>query len=583
MDQWECSPRNNFPIRWVALVAVLLLGSANAVAQTPVRNPGQEAAKKQAISQDVSRPFGDYRYVPQTGLYKDVTFGDRVEDFKEGAGKVGAFVNNLNVATGWSQYNPDGLSYTLWGGVNQIRLPGGGIYYGSPFTGTTSGNLQLRIWPFIFDNFYLGYGLLYDDIQGNFPGREQLPPDDRWAQIVTLSFRASLTIGNTVGISIQPYLYWLPNKGEVGWGIPGPLAGFGNYQPNLNALLTILWNKQVGNWNLSVTDMFSPRIYQYNLWNIFVNSSSGFGDLSPIDRVGRYGLGNGAGDLSNYSPQARANVHPGDWKGFAGYYNVLGSRAVGTLGYDTKSLLYLYRTDFWDSHFRGDFATVSGGAYLQKGNPYFSVYGGYSFSTSQPFNTYLHWTTVGAIKRIGASTSVYAQGGYYWYTGQGDGGTGALATLGIVQRVGLRTNHYAEVGRRIYTPPTGPAGIEDYIDYRINHMLGSRTSIAGFVGTAKVYTREQGNSFNVKYAGLILNYLVSSRTSTFASSGWARSETGSVNSYINDTWTHRFGLHHNLTENIQFQAYYQYMDVRSNTFSNNYSEHFIYIGALKRF
>lgn len=99
-----------------------------------------------------------------------------------------------------------------------------------------------------------------------------------------------------------------------------------------------------------------------------MNSSSGFGDLSPIDRVGRYGLGNGAATLSNYSPQAGA-ISSGDWKGFAGYYNVLGARAVGTLGYDTKSLLYLYRTDFWDSTSRGDFATVNGGAHPRKRQP----------------------------------------------------------------------------------------------------------------------------------------------------------------------------------------------------------------------
>jgi hypothetical protein len=509
-----------------------------------------------------------------------VTLADRVDDLKDGVRNAGSFLNNINLVTGWSQSNPDGWSTSLLGGVGPIRLPVIGASWGSPYN-PSFGTLQMRAGPMMIDNIYVGYGAIYDDIHGSFPGKEQISKD-KWGQIVTLTFRASFAIGDSIGLSIQPYLYYLPDKGQVGWGLPGPMAGFMGYQPNAMALAQISWNKQIGNWNFTAYDVFSPRIYQYNIWDVFLSSQSAFGNLSPLERVGRYSLGYGAGDLTNYNPQFGAGLRPSSWNGMAGYYNILGLRAVGTLGPSTKSLFYLYRSDFWDKKFQTIASGLTGGAYIQTGNVNTTAYVGYNFASFDSFSTLLNWAVAGVRQQLGPAMTVYAQGGGNWYSGDNKGPSGALVTLGVQQRLGQQTAHYLEVGRRVYTPVTGPYGIENYVDYRINHMIGYRTNLSAYVGTSERHIATVGNSLTVKYAGAIFNTLLTMRLSAFASSGWAKTSSGS-SAYIYDAWTHRFGLRYNLTQNIQSQAFYQYQEVHSNSSSYNYSEHFIYIGVTKRF
>ena len=550
-----------------------------------MRSSGATQSGNQALAQDVTRPFGEYKYLPQTGLYKDVTLGDIADDMKDGVRDVGLFLNKVNLAAGWSQVNPDGFSTTAMAGVGPFRLPSAGIYYGSPYYGASGNGLRFIAGPMMIDNIYLGYGLLYSDIEGRFPGRELLAPDDRWGQMVTLTFRASLAIGNSIGVSIQPYLYYLPDQGKFGWGVPGPIGSFLGYQPNATALLQIAWNKQVGDWNFTVYDSFNPRIYQYNLWDVLLSSQAQFGNLTPIERVGRYSLGyGGGGDLSNYNPQAHAGIHPTSWNGMAGYYNIFGVRAQNIISPTVKTLYYLFRNTYWDSKFQNvsNSDIVVGGAYIQAGDPYFTTYAGYNFYSFQPFNTMMNWAVVGAKKQLTPALTVYAQGGYAWWSGDQKGPSGSLYTVGLQNRLGQRTSQYLEVGRRVYTPVTGPYGIENYVDYRINHMLGVRSNITGYIGMSDRKTITTGNNQVFKYTGLMINTMVTMRLTAFASSGWSNTAVG-IDPYIYDVWTHRFGLRYNVTQNIQTQAFYQYQEVRTNSSSFNYSEHYIYLGVTKRF
>lgn len=523
--------------------------------------------------------------MPQSGLYKDVTWGDRIDDVKDGIRNVGAFLNNINLMTGWSQTYPNDWSAGAMVGVGPFMLPGVGLGWGSPYPGSQMGYFQMRAGPLMLDNFYVGYGAIYDDIQGNFPGRSSYGPDDRWGQIVTLSFRMSMVIGDSIGVSIQPFLYWLPDKGQVGWGIPGPIGGFMGYQPNAMALAQIVWNKQIGNWNFTVYDIFNPRIYQYNLWDILLTSQQNFGNLTPIERVGRYSLGYGAGDLTNYSPQFRAGLQPSRWDGLAGYYNIVGVRAVGTLGPDLKSLFYLYENNYWDKNFQTQTgqSVIAGGAYLQKGTPNSSIYAGYNFGSADPYKSFMNWAVVGVNQRLRPGLLAFAQAGYYWSSGVGGGTSGELYSVGFQQMLGQRTSHYFEIGRRVYTPVTGPYSVGNYVDYRISHFLGRRSNIAAYAGMSDNQVVTVGSSLSYKYAGMIFSTNLTQRLSLFASSGWAKTVIAS-NSFVSDVWTHRIGLRHNLTQNIQSQAYYQYQETRyQNTPAYNNSEHFIYLGITKRF
>lgn len=564
-------------------VGLLASLAANACAQTrePPVQDGSHSSANHLIAQDVTRSYGDYRYLPQKGLYKDTTIRDGIEDVGSGISDAGSFINGINRYTSWTQSGSSGdFSWSIPAGITGIGLPSFGATWGNPYVDSNSGYLRFRAGPLLLDNFYAGIGAVYSDINGLLPGQDQLPPDDRWIQVVWLSFQSSLAIGDSIGVSIQPFIYWLPATGKVGWAVPGPLANILPQQFGAMSLFQIAWNKQVGNWNLAAYDVFNPMLMPYNIWDSFVTSNVYWGDLSPIERVGRYSLGYGAGDLTNYDPQGSIGGRGGDYDPMNGFYNVASLRATGRHGYQTRSLFYFDRFDFWDKDFRDEVSSVSGGAYIRTGDANFTTYAGYNFVSNEPFNILLNWAVIGARKQVSHSLGVYAQGGYYWTSGDGKGEQGVLGLAGFQQRLGERTYQLLEAGRRVYRPVVAATGVEDYVEYRMIHHLGARTTIQALAGMSD--RRAQAaieNDFDVKYGGVFINSRVGIRTSVFASSGWESMEMES-DSFIWQRWTHRLGLMYTLTQDIQSQCFYQYEDVHG---PYNYTEHYLYLGVSKRF
>ncbi len=570
--------------RIFVVLACLAWGSASA--QNGRSAGAQAPAARHALSEHVTHPYsaqssyGEYQYLPQQGLYKDVTMGERVEDFNRAFHNAGSALDRLNHYTGWTMYGGTGdWTYTARAGIGGFALPGFGLGWGSSYT-HSQGYFKIAAGPLLLDNFYAGLGAIYTDINGPMPGRELLPPDDRWSMMVWLSFRASLVLSDSIAVSIQPFLYWLPLKGEVGWGIPGPYAGMFLPQLGTVSLLQIAWAKEVGNWRLTAYDQFSPMLAPYNIWDVFLNANIAWGDLSPIERVGRYGFGYGASDVTNYDPQARFGLRNDDWDGVGGYYNLAGFRAYGKHGYQTQSLFYFDRVDFWDKNFNDTYSAILGGAYLRTGDQYFSTYAGYNFASAEPFNNFLHWAVVGAQKQLTPALRAYVQGGYFWQTGE-DGDQGWLGLVGLQQRLGLRTSHGVEVGRRVYRPLASAPGIEDYIEYRLLHQIGSRASLSAFAGMSERTVKANMESdYVVKYAGTMLSTQISQRISSFATAGWERVEIESGDLLMIDRWTYRLGLMYTVTQDIQSHCFYQYEDLHG---SINYSEHYLYLGVSKRF
>jgi hypothetical protein len=566
----------------VGLLASLAADSSAQSQDSLAQSGGLASSANHFIAQDVTRSYGDYRYLPQKGLYKDTTIRDAIEDVGSGISDAGSFINGINRYTSWTQYGSSGdFSWSIPAGIVGIGLPSVGATWGSPYVESNSGYLSFRAGPLLLDNFYAGIGAIYSDINGELPGRDQFPPDDRWMQMVWLSFRTSFAIGDSIGVSIQPFMYWLPATGKVGWGLPGPLGGMmAPQQLGAMSLFQIAWNKQVGNWNLTAYDVFNPLLMPYNIWDSFLTANAAWGDLSPVERAGRYSLGYGAGDLTNYDPQGRFGVGGGDYDPLRGFYNVAGVRATGRHGYQTQSLFYFDRFDLWDKDFRDVMNTVAGGAYIRTGDASFNTYAGYNFVSAEPFNTFLNWAVIGARKQVSHSLGVYAQGGYYWMSGAGKGDQGVLGLAGFQQRLGERTYHLLEAGRRVYRPVSTAPGIEDFVDYRIIHHLGARTTIQAVAGMSERRAQTTiENDYDVKYGGVFINSRVGTRTTVFASSGWERLEMESDN-FIWQRWTHRLGLMYTLTQDIQSQCFYQYEDVHG---PYNYTEHFLYLGVSKRF
>lgn len=559
-------------------------GSAQSNAPGATRLPKTQS-ENHALGQHVTRPYGDYRYVPQDGLYKDVTLGDAAEDLGRDLRNVSATVDSFNQRVGWS-FQPTIGDLTFISHMSGLGYTGhlARGQWGARYNGNSADYLTVMLGPLIMDNFYAGYGAIYSDLNGTYPGVASLPPDDRWIQIVWLSFRASFVLGNSIAISIQPYLYYLPNTGQLGWSLPGPNVGAGFYSVLGNqALFGITWEKELGTWNLMAYDQFSPFSFSLNIFNAAAGNAAQWGDLSPVDRVGRYSLGYGStGNLANYNPQAGYSGPRNPANLINGYYNIMGIRAYGRLGYRTRSMLYFDRADTWDKSFNHAYARITGGGYLRNGDADFSSFVGYDFYSSQPFDTYLHWVMTGVRKRLSQTFAAYASAGYYWGTGPQSYGDGALGLVGVQHQLGLYTSQQAEVGRRVFQPVRSAAGIEDYAEYSITHQLGLRTQIRAITGVSerRIHSSVE-NSYVVKYAGVFLTSAITPRLSANATTGWERSEAIPAGIVL-DRWLYRLGLFYSATQNIQTQLLYQYQDVHG-TPAISYSEHFIYLGVTKHF
>lgn len=535
-----------------------------------------------ALGQDVARPYGEYQYIPQRGVYNEVAIADVTEDFQAGLRAAGGVAYQINRYTGWSSSSSlGGFSLDLRAGIGGFGLPSLGVGWGSDYAGIDSGGLAIVAGPVVLDRFYAGMGAIYTDLNGYYPGREQLAPDDRWTYIMWLSFRSTLFLGESITISLQPFFYWLPTTGEVGWGLPAPMAGMMLPQLGTVGLFNLTWTKEVANWKYILYDQFSPLLGGLNIWDVNANFNSTWGDLSPIDRVGRYAVGYGAGEMTQYDPRVSLGLRDDMWQGSEIYYNILGGRAYGRHGYRTNSMFYIDRFDSWDKSFKHGFAGISGGAYIKSGDQFLSTYAGYNFISSEPFDQFINWAVVGVRKQLSPTMMSYAQAGYYWIAGPGKGDEGWTAMLGLQQRLALRTSHGAEVGRRVYRPINSAPGIEDYAEYRFIHQFGIRSNFLAFYGISQRHlTSNIENDYSFKYGGGMLTTHVTDRIDAFMTSSWEEVDDEASNQIIN-RWIHRLGLMYALSETTSSNCFYQYEDVHGST--RNYSEHFIYLGVTKRF
>ncbi|OYW75808.1 MAG: hypothetical protein B7Z37_11490 [Verrucomicrobia bacterium 12-59-8] len=454
--------------------------------------------------------------------------------------------------------------------------------WGSAFDKNSADHLTVMLGPLLMDRFLAGYGAIYSDVSGTIPGFENLPPDDRWIHIVYLTCRASLILGD-LSISLNPFLYYLPNTGRVGWAIPGPLAGTGLIsQFGTTAFSQINWYKELGRWKVSAYDQFSPFAVGGSLFNVFGGASAGWGDLSPIDRVGRYAVGYGTGDVTNYGSRSSYGGPQTPHSGVAGIYNIAGVRAFRNIGDRTMAMFYLDRFDLWDSEFNHTRASLLGGAYLKNGDQFFSSYVGYNFMTAAPWTSAFNWAVAGVKKRLTQSLLTYAEAGYYWQSGDENAkvGKGWTALAGIQQQLGLYTNHRVEAGRRVYLPVRSSPGVENFVQYGISHRLRQRNVLSANVGiTERHVISSVENDSVLKYAAVSLTTFITPRLSAITLAGWEHVEF-EQSQFIQDSWQCRLSLLYALTRDIQAQAIYQYQDVHG---TNHYSEHYIYLGASKSF
>lgn len=560
--------------------AVVLLGLGATCGALSAQNGSEVVDSIQASSNN--SVYGEYRYVPQKGIYRGTTIGEAVEDFGDTFTRFGRSVTELNQYAGWSATNSDGgFSYGFGVGLHPMLGANINGQFGNPYYGTNPHSLAISLGPAILDQFTIGYGAIYTDLNGEAPG---VLNDDGWGQIVWLNARASIVLGNSISISIQPMIYWLPEEGEVGWGIPAPIAGvFLPQQFSPVSLAQIAWTKQVGAWQLSLFDQFSPYISPYSFWDTaFSANSPGWYDLSPIDRVGRYALGYGSQDPGNfsYNTSSRIGVRSESYRPLYQFYNWAGARAYRDWSPQTQSMFYFDRIDVWDDDFNHQLATISGGAYIQTGTEATRYWAGYSFASSEPYQDFLHNALVGASHRFSQYLSGYVQGGYYWYSGS-IADHGYMGQVGLNQQLGAHTYQNISAGRRMYHPGLQDPGIEDFVEYRFVQRLGPRTTLMAYSGLSERHVETDGpeNDVTYKFAGVNLNTQFTERTFGFAIAGWESAEF-EVDGFETDRWLYRLGLLSQFDHNVQMQCFYQFEDVHG---TQNFSEHLLYLGMSKSF
>ena len=550
-----------------------------------------------ALGQDVTRPFqgrgpvhyGHYEYVPQRHMYGDYALESVYENFQSVVSGIWEKSYVLDRLASFSTRGTLG-NFTLSGslGLNGLNLPSGGVLWGDTYNTQEDGYLRLAMGPLVLDQFYAGYGALYSDIYGNSPWGELLDPDDRWAHIVWLSFRATMFIGDSFAFSLQPMIYWLPETGEVGWGLPGPLVGIMAPQLASGALLRLAYARDIGNWQITLYDQFSPFIQPYTFWDVATNANLGFfGDLTPVDRVGRHQLGYGGAQTSGYDPTAHFRIGASDrLDGLLGYYNMVGARASGTHGYSLRSLIYLDRFDLWDRNFNRSMGQTIGGAYLRNQLGNITTYAGYNFAHLDTFDTWVHSAVAGFTTQISPYLIFYGEAGHSWITGGNVKIDGQYTGLvGFQNRLGPGTMQSLEAGRRVNAWMFNAAPrIEDYLEYRFTHQLGARGALSVLAGVSERRTVVLAeDDQEIQYAGAFLNFQVTQRLNSFANVGWERGEFKflNVNNQDYSRWLYRLGLMHMLTQDTQVHCSYQYDDVTGNPF--NYSEHLVYFGITRRF
>lgn len=529
------------------------------------------------LADDVTQPFGIYHYEKQEGIYKNATAGELAQDFVSSVVSVGSLVRNINSYAGWGS-SAGGFRWNVAGGAGGAAPIGYGLgLYGEYQQNQDINRLAFALGPLTIDGIYAGYGLIYNDVNGA-SRRESYAEDDQIGDILWLSARTSLVLGN-FALSVQPFVYWLPQTGEVGWGMPGPFAGMlMGAGLGAQSLAQAVWAKETGRWRLAAYDLFSPQVANYNIGQIAGGAQYFLGDLTPIDRVGRYSLGYGAGNLQNYDPTL-ASI-PGEnrtWR--PQFFNVAGLAAYCDHSPVVQSTYYFNRIDMWDDGFQHARAIINGGAAIRASDGPNQIYSGYEFQSGNPYDQFFHTAYAGMAKQMGPNIYTYAVGRYIWITGLTNTYQTYGGAVGLRQQLGVESFHAIEAGRGVFNPGNQALGIEDYIQYRIGHQLGPRSSLQGYAGISnrrQDFVTEQDSV--VRFCGAQFQWFITDRATLFASALYQDIEVEPIQRWNSRIYT--TGITHLISKTTTGNCFYQYEDTRGTL---DFTEHSLFIGISKEF
>ncbi len=539
---------------------------------------------------------GDYDYT-RNGFYRSST-DPAVNAIFDTLGTVSGAVydtqNVLNHATSFALWRSEDSnnSTAVSGGIGlQLRGP----FQTQALLGPQSARSRwmcYKFGPFYIDNISANAGMMYSDYQGLSPygGFSGVQGSDNWAAIVGLSARVSFNISNRFAFTASPYVYWLPLTGQVGWavGFPGYALFGGQIAPR--ALFETAYRLPIEDGvELAFTDRFSAIFLQSNLLNESMLYQLNFMDTTPLDRAGRYQFGVGAVPFdSTGNPNFSLNSNPLSADRFL-YQNQFGAALRARLAENVYSNTYFNRYDWWNKNFEHINAWDTIGTILLRQGPFISPYAMYEANIQEQTKLEYHQALIGANVNLNANTLVYAQGGWLWSHSAAAAVNKSsdtwIAQGGMRQRIGPYTVHGIDAGKMPFQGGFGGARyVSTFVRYYVSQQLGARISSNFYVEKADLTAigQDKGDR-QFLTAGVMTRVALSDRSNLGLLVTYDDVDLPQLNRGWK-MWTYRAIYMRQFSDSVQGQIAYQYQQAGAGRSPlDHFQEHFLFIGATKRF
>lgn len=541
---------------------------------------------------DYSYSGRQYEYLNATPTVDDVitTTGAAVSNGVAAVNSAGTLIREVSsFGQRFSHVDEDSFSIGASAGIKPIW--GLGVRQG--LFGAV-GPTQYKFGPFLIDSLSVGAGLMYSEYDGPLPRSTRFSrvaaAGDEWASILWTNFRISAYVTNRFALTLRPFIYYLPFENKIGYsGLTAGVFGFRS-GINPNSSLQAAYRTRIGSlWEFSLYESFRAIMTQRALLNESLMYYAGSRDLSEYDTAGRYGFGAMAPPIDNSIRRTdfRFNDKLFDNNRIM-YSNSAVARMTGTLGQDMTANFMYRRMDQW-----GEGLDHLGGwnsirATLVQTRPLIQKYLSYNASTRDGSNLWLQWLSAGSIANIGPHFKAFVSGGHYWTTG-GDKNfanrNSWIGRFGIEHWMGPNLWQSVSFGRLVSDPEYGGQYLADFARYQITANLSPRVMARLYMQQAKGERVDSltASDYSSEAYGAMLTMIVSPKdTVNFLStheiydrlsgrSGWS-------------TWTQRLSYLHYFREDMNAHMYYQYQQGENFSRGNqDFSEHLIYLGMIKRF
>ena len=542
---------------------------------------------------DYSYNNGSYGGVVDDVVNRSVAAVDYVGDAAQGAS------NFLNRTMNFGAWRSSNNAYgNLTGGLrSQFSRPGS--TNGSTVSLLQAGGiapdpwLNFKLGPFYLDNIYGGAGMIYSDYSGSpLDGRSgdvRAASDDSWASVIWAQTRLTAYLTNRFAMSLNPSIYYLPFKGQVGWGL-------GNLFSNVTAntapasILQMGWRFPLANsYDVSFYDQFNAIHSQVSLFRNSPYYWSNVADQTPVDFAGRYQFGGFGGfDRPRSSGSSRLAIKDKLFDANSMFF--MNQASVNMRGFHSGNIvsnIFYNRLDYWDHNMDNAQNWHTLGAILMQQGPVLSPYFRTEVTSSDYSGRQNHYeyALVGANMRLNPNLLIYAESGWMTTTIENQGSSDSwIGRLGFRHRLGPYTSHGIDVSRN---PVENFANryLVDSAQYYITQQIGPKSSIRLYVQQADLKSLGGVGAVDrsVTTAGALAEARLSAKSTLSLAASYENVDVPRMNRNF-ELWTYRLMYNRTLGQSISGNVYYQYQEAGSGVNAlDTFSENFLFVGLIKRF